>query len=260
MSDNQDSLGLFTGELALVTGTASNIGRAIATGIAREGAEVILLDVDPGRNDDTAQAIRAIGGECSTLTADLSVPDGWKRALDGLDSHAPAIFVHSACPPRHETDTPRAVSEETFDAMWSVNVRAGLFLGRELAKRMIESGTAGRMLYITSLHAVTPRNLVHYSASKAAMTLVMRELARDLARHRIRVNALAPGAVPGGGNTNVTPEFAAMLPVGRVGTPDDMVGPAIALLSDRFCAHVTGQTLAVDGGLSLYNWIPFTED
>ncbi len=216
MSDDLEPIGLFKGELALVTGTASNIGRAIAEGVAREGAELVLADVDPSRNEETADAVRVNGGTCSTLTVDLSVPDGWKDALSALGPRAPAIFVHSACPPRHEKDTPRAVSEETFDAMWSVNVRAGLFLGRELA--------------------------------------------RDLARHRIRVNALAPGAVPGGGNVNVTPEFAAMLPVGRVGTPDDMVGSAIALLSDRFCGHVTGQTLAVDGGLSLYNWIPFTED
>ena len=99
----------------------------------------------------------------------------------------------------------------------------------------------------------------HQHPPKAAMTMVMKELARDLARHGIRVNAIAPGALPGGGNTNVTESFAAKIPMQRVGVAADIVGPAMALLSDRFCGYVTGVTLPVDGGLALYNWIPFAD-
>jgi NAD(P)-dependent dehydrogenase (short-subunit alcohol dehydrogenase family) len=87
----------------------------------------------------------------------------------------------------------------------------------------------------------------------------MKELARGLGPHGIRVNALAPGAVPGGGAKNITDEFKSKIPMRRVGTPDDMAATAVAMLSDRFMPYVTGTTIAVDGGLDLYNWIPFPE-
>jgi NAD(P)-dependent dehydrogenase (short-subunit alcohol dehydrogenase family) len=193
------------------------------------------------------------------VTADLAQPDGWRVLLPVIDDRLPSIFVHSACPPRSEADTPRIVGEDTFDAMLTVNVRSGFLIGRELGRRLVDAGITGRMLYITSLHASHSRNLPHYSASKAAMTMVMKELARDLAPHGVRVNAIAPGALPGGGNTNVTEAFAVKIPMQRVGVAADIVGPAVALLSDRFCGYVTGVTLPVDGGLALYNWIPFSE-
>jgi len=260
LSETQSGLNLFAGEVALVTGSASNIGQGLAIGLAAAGAEVLLADIDAERNGETAAAIRDGGGVCRELTVDLSVPDGWRDLLPAIDERLPSIFVHSACPPRHEADTPRQISEETFDAMVNVGLRSAFLLGRELGRRMVDGGVEGRMLYITSLHAGTPRNLPHYSASKAAMTMVMRELARDLAPFGIRVNAIAPGALPGGGNTNVTEEFAAMIPMGRVGRAADLVGPAMALLSNRFSGYVTGTTLPVDGGLAMYNWIPYAED
>jgi NAD(P)-dependent dehydrogenase (short-subunit alcohol dehydrogenase family) len=89
------------------------------------------------------------------------------------------------------------------------------------------------------------------------MTMVMKELARALGPAGIRVNALAPGAVPGGGAANITAEFGAKIPLGRTGTAEDMAAMAVALLSDRFSGYVTGTTVAVDGGLALYDWIPF---
>ena len=115
----------------------------------------------------------------------------------------------------------------------------------------------GRMLYITSLHAQSPRNLAHYSAAKAGMTMAMKELARALGPSGIRVNALAPGAVPGGGAANMDDTFQPKrkIPLQRFGTPEDMAGMALALLSDRFSGYVTGVTVPVDGGLALFNWI-----
>lgn len=147
--------GLFEGETALVTGSASNIGRGIARGLAAEGAHVVLADINPARNDETAETIRADGGACTTVTADLSQPDGWRVLLPVFDDRLPSMFVHSACPPRSEADTPRVVGEETFDAMLTVGVRSGFLIGRELGRRMVEAGTGGRMLYITSLHSST---------------------------------------------------------------------------------------------------------
>ena len=250
--------GLFAGERAVVTGSASNIGRGIATALAREGAHVVLIDIDMERNAAVAREIGAAGGSAETISIDLSQPDGWKAILDAIYGRLPAMLVHSACPRRIEADTPTVVTEETWDAMLTANVRSGFFLGREIGKLMQEAGVRGRMLYITSLHAYAPRNLAHYSAAKAGMTMVVKELARAFGPSGIRVNALAPGAVPGGGAANMDDTFQPKrkIPLQRFGTAADMAGMAMALLSDRFSGYVTGATVPVDGGLALYNWIP----
>jgi 3-oxoacyl-[acyl-carrier protein] reductase len=253
-------LGLFKGETALVTGSASSIGRAIAIAIAREGADVILVDVDATRNAETLNAVTSAGGRARVLMADLSIPSSAQTILAATSGAPIDMFVHSACPPRHERDHVKTVDEATWDAMINTNVRTGFFLGRDLALGMQRRRICGRLLYLTSLHAETPRNLPHYSASKAGMTMVVRELARAFGPDGIRVNALAPGAVPGGGAQNITDAFRSKIPLGRTGTPADMAATALALLSDRFTPYVTGATLVVDGGLEHFNWIPFAQD
>jgi NAD(P)-dependent dehydrogenase (short-subunit alcohol dehydrogenase family) len=253
------NMSLFAGELAVVTGSASNIGRGIAAALAREGALVVLVDIDARRNAEVAAEIATTGTRCEQVVTDLSVRDGWKAVFDALGSRVPHMLVHAACPARHEKDTPLAVDEATFDAMLTTNVRSGFLLGRDTGRRMRAAGMKGRMLFITSLHAEVPRNLAHYSAGKAGLTMVMKELARDLGPYGIRVNAIAPGAIPGGGSAATTPAMGARIPMRRTGTADDIAGMAVALLSDRFAGYVTGTTVVVDGGIALYNWIPFAE-
>ena len=248
-------IGLFRGEHALVTGSASNIGRAIAIALAGEGASVRCVDVEPGRNAQTVAAIETSGGTAALVTADLATADGWRAALPAPDEPV-ALFVHSASPPRREADGALAVSEATWDAMVNTNLRSGFFMAQELGRRMQAGGIKGRMLFITSLHAETPRNIPHYAASKAGQTMVVKELARALGPAGIRVNALAPGAVPGGGFNAAAFSFDGKVPLGRLGTAEDMANMALALLSDRFSGYVTGTTVAVDGGIALYNWIP----
>jgi NAD(P)-dependent dehydrogenase (short-subunit alcohol dehydrogenase family) len=251
-------LGLFRGERALVTGSASNIGRAIALALAREGAAVRCVDVDAARNRATVNEIAAAGGTAELVLADLGTAGGWRAALPP-ETEVVSLFVHSASPPRREADTALAVTESTWDGMVNTNVRSGFFIAQELGRRMQASaragGIKGRMLFITSLHAETPRNLPHYSASKAGQTMVVKELARALGPAGIRVNALAPGAVPGGGFNAAAFDFSGKVPLGRLGTAEDMANMALALLSDRFSGYVTGATIAVDGGIALHNWI-----
>jgi len=148
------------------------------------------------------------------------------------------------------------VSQETWRAMQEVNLNAGFLLGQALGRHMRERNIRGRMLYVTSLHAWSPRNLPHYSAAKAGQTMLVREFARALAKDGIRVNAVAPGAIPGGGfDAAKNPGLLATIPMGRFGTPADVASMALALLSERFGAYVTGETIAVDGGIALHNWI-----
>lgn len=248
-------IGLFTGERALVTGSASNIGRAISEALAREGAEVLLADIDAVRNGAVEASIRSAGHAAEAIAVDLSERDGWRGLIEAIGMRPVHMLVHAAAPPRREADHLMAVSEETFDAMLNVNVRSGFLLARELGHRMQSAGIKGRMLIVTSLHAETPRNLPHYSASKAGQTMLVKELARAFGPAGIRVNALAPGAIPGGGFNAQAFNFDGKIPMGRLGRAEDLAGPALALLSDRFCGYVTGTTLVVDGGIALHNWI-----
>jgi len=247
--------GLFPGETAVVTGSASNIGRAIARALAREGANLVLADVNAEGNAAAAREVMDAGSTAQTLTVDLSNRDGWRQVVDALGAIVPQMLVHSACPPRREADHAMAVDEATWDAMVDTNVRSGFLLARSVAERMIAVNTRGRIVFITSLHAESPRNLPHYSASKAGQTMVMKELARALGPRGIRVNAIAPGAIPGGGFNAAAFDFSDKIPLGRLGTANDIAAMTMALLSDRFAGYVTGTTVEVDGGLGLFNWI-----
>jgi NAD(P)-dependent dehydrogenase (short-subunit alcohol dehydrogenase family) len=240
---------LLEGERALVTGCAGGIGRGIAKALVAEGATVLGSDITAPPAEDGIDF----------LAADLGKRDGWKALLDGALKKLGTIslFVHSASPRRLEVDTPLSVSEATWDAMTDINLRTGFFLSREVGRHMKDNRIKGRILLITSQHRETPRNLPHYSASKAGMTMVMKELARTLAPEGIRVNAIAPGAIPGGGFVAGNLDaLVAQIPIGRPGTPDDIAQVAVAVLSERFGRYVVGTTVEVDGGIGLMSWIP----
>ncbi|MBW4092909.1 MAG: SDR family oxidoreductase [Proteobacteria bacterium] len=244
---------LLAGDTALVTGVASGIGRGIARALAAEGARLVLTDIDPVRGGGVAAELGA-----AFLPADLSRPDAARPLFDAAVAAAGgrlSLFVHSASPRRPESQHLLAVTEAEWDAMVTTNLRAGFVLGQAAGRHMIADGVRGRMVFVTSLHAETPRNLPHYSAAKAGETMLVKELARALGPHGIRVNAIAPGAIPGGGFAADVAALERMIPLGRTGTPEDIAQMAVALLSDRFAAYVTGTTVAVDGGLALFNWI-----
>ena len=252
--------GLLAGDVALVTGTASGIGRAIATALAQEGACVICTDVDAPGGQAAAAALSSAGHDVRFLPSDLSRRDAPAALLARVRDEIgqPSVFVHSASPPRKEADNLFAVDDATWERMLEVNLHAGFVLARDLARGMIERRIKGRMLFITSLHAGSPRNLPHYSAAKAGQTMLMKELARALGPHGIRVNAIAPGAVPGGGfdaKAAGLDRLARCTSLRRLGTPEEVAGMALALLADRFSAYVTGTTVVVDGGIALHNWI-----
>src|SRR5688572_4443873 len=228
---------LLDADTALVTGAAQGIGQAIASAIAEEGARVIASD----RED-----------------CDLSVPGEAQRLAERAirELGRVSIFVHAACPRRSESDTALEVSEATWNEMRTVNLDAGFLLGQALGRHMRDAGIRGRMLYLTSLHADSPRHLPHYSAAKAGQTMLMKEFARALAPHGIRVNAILPGAVPGGGFklSATTANLESHIPLGRFGKPEDVAAMAVAVLSERFGRYVTGAEMGFAGGLALYTW------
>ena len=247
-------MGLLEGDTALITGSASGIGRGIAKALAAEGARLVLSDI-------ADEAGRALASELEAIfvMADLVDPPAARKLFDAAEKAlgSISILVHSASPKRHENQTVLAVTETERDSMVTVGLRAGFVLGQAAGAQMKARKIKGRMLFVTSLHSYTPRNLPHYSATKAGQTMLVKELARALGPDGIRVNAIAPGAIPGGGFDADVAALERMIPLGRTGTPQDIADMAVALLCDRFSRYVTGTTLAVDGGISLYNWIPF---
>ena len=241
-------------DTALVTGAGNGIGRAIALALVGEGVRTVFADL---KADTVEAAVKAsanpalatawVGdlaerGECDRLLHDA-------RAVLGTITH----LVHSAAPPRREADHALAVTDDTWMRMRAVNVDAGFHLGREISRALIAAKSPGSLLYLTSLHAETPRNLPHYSTSKAAMAMMVKEFAKTLGRYQIRVNALVPGAIAAGGFV-ARPELTRHIPLGRLGKSDDLAPLALAVLSNRISAYVTGAAIVIDGGISLTNW------
>jgi 3-oxoacyl-[acyl-carrier protein] reductase len=226
---------LLQGDAALVTGAGGGIGRALAAALAAEGAAVFgadLADADLSRPGEAAR----LAGEAVRRLGRVS------------------IFVHAASPRRQERQKALEVTEAEWREMLEVNLNAGFLIAQALGRHMVERAVKGRMLFVTSLHAWSPRNLPHYSASKAGQTMLVKELARALGPHGIRVNAIAPGAIPGGGFA-APQALADKIALKRFGTPAEVAAMAVAVLSERFGAYVTGATIAVDGGIALHNWI-----
>ena len=225
---------LLEGDTALVTGAGNGIGKGMADALEAEGARVMRADVefDLTKKENAeklaAEAIRRLGRV--------------------------SIFVHCASPRRQESQTVLGATFEQWREMLAVNLDAAFCISQIISKQMIEQRIKGRILLVTSLHAESPRNLPHYSAAKAGETMLVKEMAKALGPHGIRVNAVAPGAIPGGG-FNAPPAMVEKIPLRRFGTPADVAAIGVAILSERFGAYVTGASVVVDGGMGLHNWI-----
>lgn len=243
-----------TREAAIVTGAGNGIGRAIAQALVGEGVRTVFADV---RQDTLSAAVAAsprpelavqwVGDLADRAACDDLLAQA--RSALGRVTH----FVHSASPPRREADHVLSVGDQIWEQMRAVNVDAGFHLARRLARELIAAREPGSFLFLTSLHAGTPRNLPHYSTAKAALAMLVKEFAKTFGRFGIRVNALVPGAVAAGGFV-ADPSLARHIPLGRLGRSEDLAPMALAVLSNRVSAYVTGAAVVVDGGLSLTNW------
>ena len=245
---------LFAGEAALVTGAARGIGAAIARALAEEGARVFLTDIEAEAVEAVGRALAKSGSQVEVLPADLRDPAAADKIIDSaIERLGPmSIMVHAASPAF--SGSALELSDGVWNDMLAVNLQAGYRIARGLGNVMSAHGIKGRMLFITSLHAQTPRGNPAYSAAKAGVTMMMKELAKALGPSGIRVNAIAPGLIAPNWYPKAEP-FIKATPLRRIGGPEEVAGMAIALLADRFSSFVTGTIVTVDGGLLLHNWL-----
>jgi glucose 1-dehydrogenase len=251
------------GRRAVVTGAARGIGEAIAKWLILAGADVTVIDKD---EDDLKDSFRTEG--CQVIKADLHHEDAVALA-DELTGNGPVeLLVNNI-----GITTPHRflqIGAAELDLVLGTNLRGPWLFTDRLVKALIEAQarTPGRspkrrgsILFISSLHDQFVAREAHYSVSKAGVTMLVRAMAKELGRHRIRVNAISPGWIRTAGDTS-TPEQVAKyarlrprIPAGQAGVPADVARVALFLLSDAWSGYVTGQNLAVDGGLSLHNWL-----
>jgi 2-deoxy-D-gluconate 3-dehydrogenase len=266
MKDSIQKLFNLEGKIAMITGGAMGIGKGIALRLAEAGASIVIVDIVPASEAQaTLEEIQINGVPASYLQADLREIKNLDYLIDQTvetfgDIH---ILVNNAgifsyCPVTELT-------EELWDKTVDLNLKAVAFLSKAAIKKMIEKGHGGKIINISSIDSLKPSgSLSHYDSSKGGVRMLTKAFAKEVGKHGIMVNDIAPGGVSTPGvqkmaGTNISAEqqaamkaqtemFIKMLPLQRMGEPED-IGNAALFLASEASNYMTGSTIVVDGGL-----------
>ncbi len=254
------------GYATLVTGASSGIGQGVAIAFGAAGAHVAVnyhSDADGAQH--TVESIEKAGGTAFAVQADVSDEDDVRSLVAATLGEFGRIDVLVANAGMQKDAPLLEMSAADWRAVIDVNLTGQFLCCREVARQMVEQGregapgrAVGSILCMSSVHDVIPwAGHVNYAASKGGIDLMMKTLAQELAGRHIRVNAIAPGAIKTPINEDAwsSPEaeqqLLALIPYGRVGVSED-IGDAAVWLSSDAADYVTGTTLYVDGGMTLY--------
>jgi len=243
---------------ALVTGAGRGIGVALAIGLAREGAAVVVnYSRSAAEAEKVAREIQAMGGKAVAVQADLQDLNQHESLIEAAISNFGSldILVNNAGIEYRQPFL--TTTAEQWDSTLGVNLKGVYFLSQKAAQAMVKAGKGGKIINISSVHDTVPlANRSAYGISKGGLAMLTKSLALELAEHKINVNAVSPGAILTEMNSEAlsVPETRARLltriPWNRIGDVQDCVGPTVFLASPE-SDYVTGATIYVDGGLLL---------
>lgn len=245
--------GVFTNQVAIVTGAGQGIGKEICKHLAAGGASVILNDIEESLAEEAAHEITGVHGTCIPAAGDVThektitkLVETAKRSFGRLD-----IAVANAGVTLFGGFL--EYQRKDFMRVLEVNMAGSFFLAQAAAKQMIDYRSGGSILFMSSVTGLQAhRDLAAYGMTKAALQMLAKHLVIELAPYKINVNAIAPGAT----KTERTMQdksydktWSALTPMGRPATPGDIAATAMFLVSPE-ARHITGQTIVVDGGWS----------
>lgn len=251
---------LFADQTALITGAGSGIGLAIARALAARGARVVLNDILAERAEAAAELIRAEGGICVPFPGDAGEVARIYAMVDHAANTCGGLDMAVANAGLTLFGNVFSYSAEAFQRTVRLNLQGSFFLAQAAANHMRKYTRGGKILLMSSVLAVQPHlDLAPYCMTKAAIGMLARTMALELAPYGISINALAPGATRTERTMLDDPAYVdrwtRITPSGRLAEPEDIARAAIFLLSPD-AQHITGQTLVVDGGWSQTAFLP----
>ena len=247
-------MGRVEGKVALVAGAGGGIGGAGAEGLAREGAAVLCADIDGAAAEATAGRIRDAGGRAAALALDVRDRAGVDAAVAAAVRQFGRLDILLECAGISHRGNFLELDPAVWERILAVNLGGMFHLGQAAARQMVRQGQGGSIINVTSQLAEVARpERAAYVASKGGGRSLTHAMAVDLAAHGIRVTAIAPGPTLTGltrasySDPAARQATEALIPLGRLGQPDDLVGAVLFLAADE-SRWVTGSTLTVDGG------------
>lgn len=258
-----------TGKTVVVTGGAMGIGRAISKRLAEAGANVIISDINLEKANKTVNDIKSSDGKALAIKADVTSPRDAEMVLQKAVDEFGSIDIIVNNAGIYPMTPFLEMTEEIWDKVISINLKGTFLHAQAAARKMKDKGKGGKIINLASIDGLHPTgNLVHYDSSKGGVVMMTKAMAKELGEHNITVNAVAPGGINTEGTaamseasvqqmmaSGMTQEqimqaFAARIPLGRMGVPDDIAKVVLFLASDM-SNYMTGEVIVVDGGYLL---------